>query len=192
MQDNLRKLRSIVNDATLNPAQKARYLSLEAENLLPYPSLDAETRQALDERVICDMYEGHAPHKPRYVLPDYGVVLQQGSEYLELPVPATLDEAINTLMIAYHHVPSVTGMPVYIGQLDELLLPFCAGVSDDELYDKAVAIVARDRKCSTSYIQRKLAIGYNKAARLVEQMEDQGVVTSANQVGKREILIEER
>ena len=67
-----------------------------------------------------------------------------------------------------------------------------AGDGEDALYDQAVAIVARDRKCSTSYIQRKLAIGYNKAARLVEQMEDQGVVTSANAVGKREILIEER
>ena len=52
MQDTVRKLRSIANDATLSPAQKARYLSLEAENLLPYPSLDVETRQALDERVI--------------------------------------------------------------------------------------------------------------------------------------------
>ena len=63
--------------------------------------------------------------------------------------------------------------------------------SDDQLYDMAVAIVAKDRKCSTSYIQRKLAIGYNKAARLVEQMEDQGVVSPANHVGKREVLIPE-
>ena len=63
--------------------------------------------------------------------------------------------------------------------------------SDDALYDQAVAIVAKDRKCSTSYIQRKLGIGYNKAARLVEQMEEEGVVTSANHVGKREILIPE-
>ena len=63
---------------------------------------------------------------------------------------------------------------------------------DDALYDQAVAIVARDRKCSTSYIQRKLGIGYNKAARLVEQMEEEGVVTRANHVGKREILVEER
>jgi len=66
------------------------------------------------------------------------------------------------------------------------------GGDDDSLYDQAVAIVAKDRKCSTSYIQRKLGIGYNKAARLVEQMEDQGVVTQANHVGKREILVEER
>jgi DNA segregation ATPase FtsK/SpoIIIE-like protein len=60
---------------------------------------------------------------------------------------------------------------------------------EDALYDQAVAIVIKDRKCSTSYIQRKLAIGYNKAARLVEQMEEQGVVSAANHVGKREILV---
>nr|WP_245731057.1 DNA translocase FtsK [Rubrimonas cliftonensis] len=59
----------------------------------------------------------------------------------------------------------------------------------EQLYDRAVAIVARDRKCSTSYIQRKLQIGYNRAARLVEEMEAQGVVTPANHVGKREILV---
>ena len=63
---------------------------------------------------------------------------------------------------------------------------------EDALYDTAVAIVIKDRKCSTSYIQRKLAIGYNKAARLVEQMEDEGVVSSANHVGKREILVPEQ
>ena len=63
---------------------------------------------------------------------------------------------------------------------------------EDALYDQAVGIVIRDRKCSTSYIQRKLAIGYNKAARLVEQMEDQGVVSAANHVGKREVLIPEQ
>ena len=64
--------------------------------------------------------------------------------------------------------------------------------SEDAQYDTAVAIVAKDRKCSTSYIQRKLGIGYNKAARLVEQMEDAGLVSPANHVGKREILIPEQ
>jgi S-DNA-T family DNA segregation ATPase FtsK/SpoIIIE len=66
------------------------------------------------------------------------------------------------------------------------------GDGEDALYDQAVSIVIRDRKCSTSYIQRKLGIGYNKAARLVEQMEDEGVVSSANHVGKREILVPEQ
>ncbi|MBE1285248.1 MAG: DNA translocase FtsK [Rhodobacteraceae bacterium] len=63
---------------------------------------------------------------------------------------------------------------------------------EDALYDTAVQIVIKDRKCSTSYIQRKLAIGYNKAARLVEQMEEEGLVSPANHVGKREILVPEQ
>ena len=63
---------------------------------------------------------------------------------------------------------------------------------EDAQYDQAVAIVIKDRKCSTSYIQRKLGIGYNKAARLVEQMEDEGLVSASNHVGKREILIPEQ
>ncbi|MGR3761475.1 DNA translocase FtsK 4TM domain-containing protein [Roseobacteraceae bacterium NS-SX3] len=64
--------------------------------------------------------------------------------------------------------------------------------AEDALYDTAVQIVIKDRKCSTSYIQRKLAIGYNKAARLVEQMEEEGLVSPANHVGKREILVPEQ
>ena len=61
--------------------------------------------------------------------------------------------------------------------------------SENALYDQAVAIVANDRKCSTSYIQRKLSIGYNRAAKIVEAMEEQGIVSKSNHVGKREILI---
>jgi S-DNA-T family DNA segregation ATPase FtsK/SpoIIIE len=61
--------------------------------------------------------------------------------------------------------------------------------SGDELYDKAVAIVARDKRASTSYIQRRLQIGYNRAARLIEMMEEQGVVSAPNHQGKREILV---
>ena len=63
------------------------------------------------------------------------------------------------------------------------------GSKVDELYDKAVAVVARERKASTSFIQRHLMIGYNRAARIIEEMERQGVVTPANSVGKREVLV---
>jgi S-DNA-T family DNA segregation ATPase FtsK/SpoIIIE len=62
------------------------------------------------------------------------------------------------------------------------------GGSGDNLYDQAVALVARERKCSTSFIQRHLQIGYNRAARIVEKMEAEGVVSAANHVGKREVL----
>ena len=61
--------------------------------------------------------------------------------------------------------------------------------SDDDLYDRAVAIVLRDRKASTSYIQRRLSIGYNRAADLIERMEREGLISPANNVGKRDILM---
>ncbi|KRS13888.1 cell division protein FtsK [Roseovarius atlanticus] len=98
------------------------------------------------------------------------------------------------------------GPPVYVGgvqegpeddkadKIDAVLGLSTGGNTDgeDALYDQAVQIAITDRKCSTSYIQRKLAIGYNKAARLVEQMEEEGVVSAANHVGKREILVPEQ
>jgi len=62
------------------------------------------------------------------------------------------------------------------------------GHSDEDLYDRAVAVVLRDRKASTSYIQRRLSIGYNRAADLIERMERDGLIGPANNVGKREIL----
>jgi S-DNA-T family DNA segregation ATPase FtsK/SpoIIIE len=61
----------------------------------------------------------------------------------------------------------------------------------NDLYQQAVGIVLRDRKASTSYIQRRLQIGYNRAASLMEKMELEGVVGAANHAGKREILVGE-
>ena len=63
-----------------------------------------------------------------------------------------------------------------------------AATSGDTLYDQAVAIVTRDGRASTSYVQRRLQIGYNRAARLIEQMEDEGVISAPNHAGKREVL----
>ncbi len=63
------------------------------------------------------------------------------------------------------------------------------GGSGDELYDQAVAVVLRDKKVSTSYVQRRLQVGYNKAASLIERMEKEGLISAANATGKREILV---
>jgi S-DNA-T family DNA segregation ATPase FtsK/SpoIIIE len=62
------------------------------------------------------------------------------------------------------------------------------GDGGNDLYDRAVAVVTRDRKASTSYIQRRLQIGYNRAASLMERMEQEGVISQANHAGKRDIL----
>jgi DNA segregation ATPase FtsK/SpoIIIE, S-DNA-T family len=66
-----------------------------------------------------------------------------------------------------------------------------AGGGEGDLFSQAVAIVKRDRKASTSYIQRRLQIGYNRAASLMERMELEGIVGQANHAGKREILVAE-
>ena len=89
------------------------------------------------------------------------------------------------------------GEPAYLEAVteaveeDAAVMPGLAAAEAGEggLYQQAVSLVAREGKASTSFIQRHLQIGYNRAARLIEQMEKEGVVGPANHVGKREVLI---
>ncbi len=123
-----------------------------------------------------------------------------GSRITRIHGPFVSDEEVEEIVT---HLKSF-GPPEYMSgvvegpdedsasDIDQVLGLGGNGDGEDALYDQAVAIVIKDRKCSTSYIQRKLGIGYNKAARLVEQMEEQNVVSSANHVGKREILVPEQ
>ena len=60
----------------------------------------------------------------------------------------------------------------------------------ESLYDQAVALVIREQKASTSFVQRHLKIGYNRAATIIEEMEKAGIISQANHVGKREVLIQ--
>ena len=71
---------------------------------------------------------------------------------------------------------------------DTPILGVTPGNGDDLLYDQAVALVCRERKASTSFVQRHLQIGYNRAARIIERMEAEGVISRANHVGRREVL----
>jgi len=89
------------------------------------------------------------------------------------------------------------GSPVYLEEItaEDMSNPasggFGAPSTGDDLFDKAIEIIARDRKASTSYLQRRLQIGYNRAATLIERLEDEGMVGAANHAGKREILLPE-
>ena len=125
-----------------------------------------------------------------------------GAKITRIHGPFVRDEEVEEIV---RHLKSF-GPPVYAtsvlespdedreSDIDAVLGLNTGGNTDgeDALYDQAVAIVIKDRKCSTSYIQRKLGVGYNKAARLVEQMEEAGLVSTANHVGKREILVPEQ
>ncbi|YCO04944.1 YjjI family glycine radical enzyme [Vibrio sp. VNB-15] len=136
LSDLQQRFFAIATDSNLSPKQKSNFLALEAEATIPYMSVSDEVSQAMQQGVICDMFEGHAPFKPRYVLPDYAKFLSQGSEYLELAPAEDFDDAINMLTIIYHHVPSVTNIPVYLGQLDDVLMPFVGDLTDEQIYKK--------------------------------------------------------
>jgi DNA segregation ATPase FtsK/SpoIIIE, S-DNA-T family len=116
-----------------------------------------------------------------------------GGRIRRLHGPFVADSEVESIV---RHLKS-QGAPDYLDSItaeDEELDPEAAlegefGGSGDELYDKAVNIVLQDKKASTSYVQRRLAIGYNRAASLIERMEKEGVISPANHSGKREILV---
>ena len=91
------------------------------------------------------------------------------------------------------YIEDVTSEDADFGGSDVMNAMFGGGDSNgesvDELYDQAVAVITREGKVSTSFIQRHLQIGYNRAARIVEEMERQGVISPANSAGKRQILV---
>jgi len=90
------------------------------------------------------------------------------------------------------HILRSQGVPDYI---DEITLNDVNNTTNknsdedvDELYNQALEIIKTEGKASTSFLQRKLQIGYNRAARIIDMMEEKGVVSKANHVGKREVL----
>jgi S-DNA-T family DNA segregation ATPase FtsK/SpoIIIE len=104
--------------------------------------------------------------------------------------PLVTDEEVGRVVTSL----KAQGMPKYIEEVtqEEPGGAIGAGGSEnsegDALYDDALALVCRERKASTSFVQRHLSIGYNRAARIVDQMEAEGVISAANHVGKREVL----
>lgn len=123
----------LVTTPNLSYRQRLHQLALLAEEALPYPKLSSEAEEALASGLVSDLAEGHAPYRPRYLLPDYAVALRGGCDYLELEPATGLEDAITNLQILYHNVPSITSYPVYLGDLDALLLPYLDGRPDESL-----------------------------------------------------------
>ncbi len=125
----------IIKSAELTHEQKVTCLANKADSLMEVLDLPEGLDELLnvpgDVKCICDLSEGHAPLRPRYITPDYGKLMKEGCKYLNLEAPRDLFEALNTLLIFYKHVPSVTNYPVYLGQLDDLLEPFIDTVDEN-------------------------------------------------------------
>lgn len=130
---NLEKeILAIIKNPTLTHEQTMMALAKKAENVLTTPGKPTLYDELNNEGIICDLNEGHAPYAPRYILPNYALLFEKGCEFLRLDPPTNLFEAINTLLIFYKHVPSVTHFPVYIGNIDKLLEPFVDTVSEEQ------------------------------------------------------------
>ncbi len=165
-----------VKSPTLTHEQKVATMANLADSLLETVKLPeglAELMdQSIDTKCICDLSEGHAPLRPRYIIPDYGKFMKEGSRFLELEPPKDLYEAINSLLIFYKHVPSVTNFPVYVGALDELLEPFIDDV--DEAQAKKLIklfLTHMDRTILDSFSHANVGPKPTKAGRMILEAE---------------------
>lgn len=157
---------NIIKDKTLTYEQKVLSLAREAENSLDVLNLSDEIQSLRDEGVICDLYEGNAPYRPRYICPDYEKFIKEGSEFLNLNQPKDIWEATTNLLILYKHVPSITSMPVYIGNIDTLLEPFV--VDEEEAYRAIKLFLLQiDRTITDSFCHANIGPIETKAGRLI-------------------------
>lgn len=140
----------IIKDSSLTYQQCVLALARHAENqleVLTYPEALQELR---DAGIICDLFEGNAPYRPRYIVPDYEKLMREGCQFLNLDPPTSLEEALDTLLIFYKHVPSITSFPVYLGNVDLLIEPF---VTDCESHYQSIKRFFRhiDRTLTDSF-----------------------------------------
>jgi len=167
-----RQARALVDDPVLTYRQRMHRLAALAENALDPPPVSAACAEALEKRVICDLYEGNAPYRPRYVLPDYATFLRRGSAFLELGPAGDLDEALAHLLIAYTQVPSITGYPVWLGDLDGLLEPYVADLDDDELHRRLRLFwISLDRILPDAFTHANLGPGDTRVGRTALRLE---------------------
>lgn len=126
----------VLTSQELTHEQKLMGLAKATENAFEVLDIPDRTRHFFETGAINDLFEGAAPYRPRYILPDYERFVKNGSAFLRVDPPKDLDELLNALQIVYRHVPSITNFPVYLGSLDLLIDPFLDGLTDEEICKK--------------------------------------------------------
>lgn len=139
----------------LNYHQKLNALCVEAENTLNVLELPEHFQKFYERGALCDMNEGHAPYRPRYVMVDFDKFVKQGSAFLKIDPPKTLDDLLWALEVLYCYIPSITTKPVYLGNLDKIIDPFLEGLPDEEVLPKLERFLG--------YINRVIANAYSHA-----------------------------
>lgn len=171
MQSTIQDILATVKSDALTCQQKLMILGNIAERLIDPRELlnyTNEEWQYIENQMICDLNEGYAIYRPRYILPDYDVYIKNGCQFLDLPAPKDLDEALDGLLILYSHVPSITTYPVYIGRLDVLLDPFITDEQQD--YVKIKRFLNHiDKTIPDSFCHANIGPYDTKAGRLILQ-----------------------
>lgn len=157
---------SIIKNNVLTYEQKLRQLAGAAENTLKVLNITEDIQEYRDKGIICDLFEGAAPYRARYITPDYEKFMKQGSKFLELKPAKDIWEATANLLILYNHVPSITSYPVYLGNIDYLLEPY---VTDEEEAYKAIKLflLQIDRIITDSFCHANLGPKKTKAGELI-------------------------
>lgn len=162
----------LVKSQKLTYEQKVFSLAHAAEDTLDVLHVPEKAAYYFEQNAIDNLFEGEAPYRPRYILPDYDKFIKNGSDFLELDPPEDLDELLSSLMILYRHVPSITSFPVYLGNLDKMIDPFLEGHSDEEIKKKLKLFLNYiDRTITDSFCHANLGPEDTRAGRLILEVE---------------------
>ena len=159
----------IATNPALTYQQKLFNLANAAERMISPVELLGYTEEEweyIENQMICDLNEGYAMYRPRYIVPDYSVYIKKGCQFLELPAPKDLEECLDGLLILYAHVPSITSFPVFIGHLDRLLESF---ITDEEADYKRIKRFLNhiDKTITDSFCHADIGPVETRAGRLI-------------------------
>ena len=176
VENTRNQIYDIITSTTLTHEQKLTSLANAADSLLEVLTLPEGFEELYygENQCICDLFEGHAPMRPRYIVPDYDKLMKEGCKFLQLEAPTDLYEALNTLLIFYKHVPSITNYPVFLGQLDELLEPFIDTV-DEAQAKKMIRLFMThiDKTILDAFAHADIGPRPTKAGRLILEVESE-------------------
>lgn len=158
----------IISDTSLTYEQQVLALAKLAENQDITLKRNPLWIKALEEKKVCDLNEGLAPARPRYILPNYDILMEKGCSFLGLSKPNSLLEACNNLLIFYKHVPSITNYVVYLGNFTKLFKRW-----DDEADKKETEDILRcfllhiDKTLTDSFVHANIGPEDSKITRLI-------------------------
>ena len=165
---------STLTSKVLTHEQKLMELAKHAENSLDVLKISDKMQYYFDNGSINDLFEGGAPYRPRYIMPDYDKFIKNGSEFLQIAPPKDFDELIFALITLYRHVPAAGNFPVYLGNLDYMMEPFIEGLSDEEVIKKLKLFLNfLDRTITDSFCHANIGPKETRAGYLILEAESQ-------------------